>query len=171
MAELETAADEITSVIELISTIAEQTNLLALNATIEAARAGEAGRGFTVVAGEVKELAKRTSVATEEIRERVEAINRTSRKSIDAFGEIANNISEISDGQQNVASAIEEQVVTIASTSSQFGSVAEGTSAISEQVGEILESAREGRSKAHQAASLAHLLNESSDKLAALVGR
>ena len=75
---LGTAAEEIGKVIAVIQDIAEQTNLLALNATIEAARAGEAGKGFAVVATEVKELAKQTAEATEDIRQRIEAIQNSS---------------------------------------------------------------------------------------------
>ncbi len=171
VAELESAAEQITSIVALIGNIAEQTNLLALNATIEAARAGEAGRGFSVVAGEVKELAKRTTVATEEISARVEAINRTSHESIDAFGNVATSIAQIAEGQQNVAAAIEEQVVTIASTSSQISAVSDGTVDISLQVEEILGSAREGVTKAHQAAAVAELLHETSIALERIVGR
>src|SRR5262249_45455688 len=65
---------EVGQVIKVITSIAQQTNLLALNATIEAARAGEAGKGFAVVANEVKELAKATARATEDIGQRIEAI-------------------------------------------------------------------------------------------------
>ena len=73
--QLQEAAGQINNVVNLISDIAEQTNLLALNATIEAARAGEAGKGFAVVASEVKNLAQQTATATEEIRGYVENIH------------------------------------------------------------------------------------------------
>ena len=72
----------------MIQDIAEQTNLLALNATIEAARAGEAGKGFAVVATEVKELAKQTAEATEDIRQRIEAIQNSSHEAIQSISEI-----------------------------------------------------------------------------------
>ena len=74
MGKLGTSSQEIGNVIKVITSIAQQTNLLALNATIEAARAGEAGKGFAVVANEVKELAKQTAKATEEIGQKIEAI-------------------------------------------------------------------------------------------------
>ena len=73
----------------MITSIAEQTNLLALNATIEAARAGEAGKGFAVVANEVKELAKETAAATEEIGQKIVAIQGDAQAAVGAIDEIS----------------------------------------------------------------------------------
>jgi len=109
VAALSAAAQEIGEVVQLISTIAEQTNLLALNATIEAARAGEAGKGFAVVASEVKELATQTAKATESITQQIAAIQ-------DATGDAARSIHQITEIMGNVtaettaiASAVTQQ--------------------------------------------------------------
>lgn len=122
------AADEIGKVIEVIQDIAEQTNLLALNATIEAARAGEAGKGFAVVATEVKELAKQTASATEDIRVRIEGIQRSTGEAVEAIGEISNVINNVNQVSRTIASAVEEQSITtqqIANNVSQTASAAE----------------------------------------------
>jgi methyl-accepting chemotaxis protein len=86
--ELGQSANEIGKVVEVIVEIAEQTKMLALNATIEAASAGEAGKGFAVVAGEVKDLARQTSEATDEIRGRVEAIQRSTANTVGQINQI-----------------------------------------------------------------------------------
>ncbi len=106
---LSEAAEHIGSVVNLIRDIAEQTNLLALNATIEAARAGEAGRGFAVVASEVKELAEQTSKATDEISSQISGIQTSVRDAAGAIGNITEKVSEIRDLTGSVAGAIEEQ--------------------------------------------------------------
>jgi len=95
MAHLTKVASEIGSIVGAISDIAEQTNLLALNASIEAARAGDAGRGFSVVAGEVKELANQTSLATNKIREQVESIQSESHHATQAIGKISQTITTV----------------------------------------------------------------------------
>ncbi|MDQ6986271.1 MAG: methyl-accepting chemotaxis protein [Mariprofundaceae bacterium] len=109
MARLTRVADEVGSIVGAISDIAEQTNLLALNASIEAARAGEAGRGFSVVAGEVKELASQTSQATEQIRRQVEGIQSESRDVNKAIAKISETISEINAFTSAVAEAMDQQ--------------------------------------------------------------
>jgi len=103
---------EIGKVIKVITSIAQQTNLLALNATIEAARAGDAGKGFAVVATEVKELAKQTASATEDISQKIEAIQNDTRSVVQAITQIGQIIRQINDYQNTTASAVEEQTAT-----------------------------------------------------------
>ncbi|MEV6601103.1 methyl-accepting chemotaxis protein [Actinoplanes sp. NPDC051346] len=112
MAKLGESSMEIGNVVKVITAIAEQTNLLALNATIEAARAGEAGKGFAVVASEVKDLAQETAKATEDIGRRVAAIQSDTSGAVSAIEEISEIIARISDFQTTIASAVEEQSVT-----------------------------------------------------------
>jgi methyl-accepting chemotaxis protein len=118
---------QIGSVGKLINSIAEQTNLLALNAAIEAARAGEAGKGFAVVAGEVKELARRTSEATDQIATMIEAIQSDSAGAATIIQEIVNLIGQIEEEQTTIASAVEEQSTTASEISASVA--AAGTAA------------------------------------------
>ncbi|MDA7978845.1 MAG: methyl-accepting chemotaxis protein [Pirellulales bacterium] len=103
------SAEEIGKVTEVIQDIAEQTSLLALNATIEAARAGDAGKGFSVVASEVKELARQTAVATDDIRSRIEDIQKSTSEAVDSIGDIAKVIGDAKDASNTIAAAVEEQ--------------------------------------------------------------
>lgn len=106
---LAAAADKIGDVISLIQDIAEQTNLLALNATIEAARAGEAGKGFAVVASEVKSLANQTARATEEISGQIASIQSATTNAVDAIGRITATTDQINSITASVAASVEEQ--------------------------------------------------------------
>jgi methyl-accepting chemotaxis protein len=106
---LEEAATRIGDVVKLITAIAEQTNLLALNATIEAARAGEAGRGFAVVASEVKALAGQTAKATEEISAQIAGMQQATERSVAAIGTIQQTIREVGEITATIAAAVTEQ--------------------------------------------------------------
>lgn len=109
MGTLSERSQEIGNVVKLITSIAEQTNLLALNATIEAARSGEAGRGFAVVANEVKELARQAGDATEQIRQRIEAMQGETSQAVSAIEQISEAIGSVAEASQSIASAVEEQ--------------------------------------------------------------
>ncbi|MBI2421293.1 MAG: HAMP domain-containing protein [Candidatus Hydrogenedentes bacterium] len=141
--ELGHSAQAIGKVMELITGIADQTNLLALNATIEAASAGEAGKGFAVVATEVKELAKQTATATEEIRERVDGMQRDTKEAIKAIAEIVSVINEINGISSSIAAAVEEQTATTNEIARNVGETATATSQITNNVQEAAIGANE----------------------------
>ena len=142
IAKLGESSVEIGKVIKVITSIAQQTNLLALNATIEAARAGEAGKGFAVVANEVKELAKETAKATEEIGQKIEAIQSDTKGAVQAIGEISGIINQINDISNNIASAVEEQTVTTNEIGRNVGEAAKGTSEIAKNIGGVAVAAQ-----------------------------
>ncbi len=156
---------EIGEVIKTITQIAEQTNLLALNATIEAARAGEAGKGFAVVASEVKELAKDTAHATEDIARKIEAIQSDTRAAVDAISEISSVIAHINDLEAAIASAVEEQ----SATTNEIGRIAQeaarGSGEIAETVPEVSRAAAETARGAVTAASASNELETVLDVL------
>ncbi|WP_299439475.1 methyl-accepting chemotaxis protein [uncultured Rhodospira sp.] len=103
------AAQKIGEVVQLITGIAEQTNLLALNATIEAARAGDAGRGFAIVASEVKNLADQTARATEDISAQVSGIQGATGKTVSAIETIRDGIQRVSTITAEISQAVQQQ--------------------------------------------------------------
>jgi len=138
---LGSSSSEIGKVIKVITGIAQQTNLLALNATIEAARAGEAGRGFAVVANEVKELAKETARATEDIGQKIEAIQVGVKGAVDGIGRISEVIHHISQVQGSIASAVEEQTITTNEMGRRVAEAASGTTEVASNITGVAEAA------------------------------
>ena len=106
------AAREITKVLETITEISKQVNLLALNATIEAARAGDAGKGFAVVANEIKDLANQTAHASDQIKERIDSIQTTTKATVTVIENISKVVGENAEIVNTIATAVEEQSVT-----------------------------------------------------------
>ncbi len=171
VSELSKAAARIGDVVELINTIAEQTNLLALNATIEAARAGEAGRGFAVVASEVKALAEQTSKATGEIGQQITGIQAATQDSVSAIKEIAGTIERLSEISSTIAAAVEEQGAATQEISRNVQQAAHGTQQVSANITDVQRSSSETGSASAQVLSAAQSLSGDSNRLKLEVGK
>ena len=171
VSELSKAAGRIGDVVELINTIAEQTNLLALNATIEAARAGEAGRGFAVVASEVKALAEQTAKATGEIGQQITGIQAATQESVNAIKEISGTIEKLSEISSTIAAAVEEQGAATQEISRNVQQAAQGTQQVSSNITDVQRGASETGSASSQVLSAAQSLSGDSNRLKLEVGK
>ncbi|MCG8356122.1 MAG: methyl-accepting chemotaxis protein [Kiloniellales bacterium] len=167
--QLVSSASRIGEVVKMITDIAEQTNLLALNATIEAARAGEAGKGFAVVASEVKTLATQTAKATEEIRQQIEGIQSDTSTTADSIESIGKRIQEISEISTNIAAAMEEQDAATQEISRSVGEAATSTQEVSSSIGGVRTAAQDTSASSAQMQQSSEALKVKASELSDLV--
>ena len=169
MGEMADVSAQIGKVTGLISGIAAQTNLLALNATIEAARAGEAGRGFSVVAQEVKALAAQTAKATEEIAQRVAAMHDTSNRSVAAIEAVSVKIRELENVATSIAVAVDQQAAATHEIADNVNSAASGVGHVEESISAIEELASTNALAVGEVADTAQAVADQTTKMRARV--
>ncbi|OCC16104.1 Methyl-accepting chemotaxis protein [Dissulfuribacter thermophilus] len=158
---LANSSKKIDDISKLIGTISEQTNLLALNATIEAARAGEAGKGFTVVANEIKELARQTGDSVAEIDEVVRDLQDRAEEAMVAVERIVSVIQTVAELSNNIAVAVEEQTAATNEISS-------NTQRVNSEVNEVVKMSQSIAAAGDQTAQGARQLQEAVDRLSRL---
>jgi len=163
--DLSQSASRIGDVIKLITAVAEQTNLLALNATIEAARAGEAGRGFAVVASEVKALASQTSKATDQITAQIAEMQSSTDATVKANVEISRTINQISEISSAIAAAVEQQGAATSEIARNVQAAADQSSRVASGMTEVSRGASETGSASSQVLSSAKMVSSVSTKL------
>jgi methyl-accepting chemotaxis protein len=171
IAALAQVAQRIGDVVKLIQEIAEQTNLLALNATIEAARAGEAGRGFAVVASEVKSLAVQTAKATGEIAREISSVQGSTNEAVVAIRALTQRMQDIRNHTSEVAGAIAQQEVATGEISHNVASAAAGSKAVVAALGDVASGVTQTRSSAQMVLDASAEVENATVKLRAEVER
>lgn len=165
ISKMSVSAEEVGNIVELIHSIAKRTNLLALNASIEAARGGEAGRGFAVVASEVKELAAQTSRATEEVANKIRAMQDSTISSVGALRLVSEQIEQLEATAISIASAVDQQSVAGQDLARSIDLAARSTDEVSGSVSEVRETALATGAAASQVLSSATDLEKQSATL------
>ncbi|TCT05677.1 methyl-accepting chemotaxis protein [Aquabacter spiritensis] len=152
------AAGHIGTVVDLITSIASQTNLLALNATIEAARAGDAGRGFSVVASEVKSLSAQTARATGDIATQIAAVQTRTEQTVAALKAIAERIGGLNSVSATIATAMDDQAAMARDISQGMHAAAQGVQTIRHNMSAIADSTEQVEQATRQVRETSRLI-------------
>lgn len=159
------------TVVQLISDIAEQTNLLALNATIEAARAGEAGRGFAVVASEVKSLANQTARATDDISTQIAGVQSSTTDAVSAIRQITQIMSDIDENTVSIVASVEQQGYATREISNNITETANGAKDVVHAMTEVSRRVNETMHCATEVLGASSMVSDRSGELRKTVER
>jgi methyl-accepting chemotaxis protein len=165
IASLAQAARKIDDVVKLIQSVAGQTNLLALNATIEAARAGVAGKGFSVVASEVKALAVQTAKATDDIAAQIAAVQSSTRSAVGAIGSVAGKMQEIRQFTAAIATSVEQQNAATQEISGSVAAAAAGTKSVVAVLGRVSDAIANMHNSADTVLAASQAVERAADSL------